>query len=550
MFKIFTKIFGSKYERDVKTYSANVDTTNEFAEQYQSLSNDELREKTNDFKQRITEHLKDIDAEIASLRIDAEETTDFHLKEELYKELDEAIKDRDKSIEEILILILPEAFAVVKETCRRFFNTSDIVVTATEHDRNLSARKNYIQINGGEATWKNEWTAAGGHIRWNMIPYDVQLIGGMVLHDGKVAEMATGEGKTLVATLPAYLNALAGGGVHIVTVNDYLARRDNEWVGPIFEFLFLTVDCIDKHKPHSAERKIAYNSDITYGTNSEFGFDYLRDNMVRSPEEQVQRKHHYCMVDEVDSVLIDDARTPLIISGPVPEGAEEQEYMELRPYVEKLIEGQRRMATQYLADARKMYNEGKIGVDEGEAGMALLRSHRALPKNRPLIKYLSEDGIKVLLQKTENNYMQEQSKKMHLVDEPLLFTIDEKNRQVELTERGTEYLSKYNSDTNFFILPDIVSEIQHITENEEMQGDAEVEAKQQLAQDFSIKSRRLHAISQLLKAYTLFDRDEEYVVIEGQVKIVDESTGRLMEGRRYSDGLHQALEAKENVKVG
>ncbi len=550
MFKIFTKLFGSKYDRDVKSYGANVEITNEFAAQYESLSNDELRQKTTEFKQRIAEHLKDIDAEIATLKTDAEETIDFTLKEELYKELDEAIKERDKSIEEILNVILPEAFAVVKETCRRFFNNSEITVSTTEHDKNLAARKNHITINGDKAVWKNEWMAAGGHVKWNMIPYDVQLIGGMVLHDGKVAEMATGEGKTLVATMPAYLNALAGEGVHIVTVNDYLARRDSEWVGPIFEFLLLTVDCIDKHRPHSAERKIAYNSDITYGTNSEFGFDYLRDNMVRSPEEQVQRKHHYCMVDEVDSVLIDDARTPLIISGPVPEGAEEQEYMELRPYVEKLIDAQRRLATQYLADARKLYNEGAIGVDEGEAGMSLLRSHRALPKNRPLIKYLSEDGIKVLLQKTENHYMQEQSKRMHLVDEPLYFTIDEKNRQVELTERGTEYLSKYNSDTNFFILPDIVSELQHITENDELNGDAETEAKQQLAQDFSIKSRRLHAISQLLKAYTLFERDDEYVVIEGQVKIVDESTGRLMEGRRYSDGLHQALEAKENVKVG
>ena len=406
MFKIFTKLFGSKYERDVKSYSSNVEITNEFAAQYESLSNDELRQKTTEFKQRIADHLKDIDAEIATLKTDAEETLDFTLKEELYKELDEAIKERDKSIEEILKIILPEAFAVVKETCRRFFNNSELTVTATDHDKNLAARKSHITVNGDKATWKNEWMAAGGHVKWNMIPYDVQLIGGMVLHDGKVAEMATGEGKTLVATMPAYLNALAGEGVHIVTVNDYLARRDSEWVGPIFEFLLLTVDCIDKHRPHSAERKIAYNSDITYGTNSEFGFDYLRDNMVRSPEEQVQRKHHYCMVDEVDSVLIDDARTPLIISGPVPEGAEEQEYMELRPYVEKLIDAQRKLATQYLADARKLYNEGAIGVDEGEAGMSLLRSHRALPKNRPLIKYLSEDGIKVLLPKTENHYMQ------------------------------------------------------------------------------------------------------------------------------------------------
>ncbi|MFZ1676885.1 MAG: preprotein translocase subunit SecA, partial [Saprospiraceae bacterium] len=377
MFKFITKVFGSKYDRDVKTYGPNVEIINEFAAQYEHLSNDELRQKTNEFKHRIADYLKDIDEEIATLKTDAEEEIDFTVKEELYKELDEVTKERDKSLEEILKIILPEAFAVVKETCRRFVKNENLIVTATDHDRNLAPNKPYITISEDQATYKNEWMAAGGHIKWNMVPYDVQLIGGMVLHDGKVAEMGTGEGKTLVATLPAYLNALAGQGVHIVTVNDYLARRDGEWVGPIFEFLFLTVDCIDKHKPHSAERKIAYTSDITYGTNSEFGFDYLRDNMVRSPEEQVQKKHHYCMVDEVDSVLIDDARTPLIISGPVPEGMEEQEYLELKPYVEKLIDAQRRLSTQYLTEARKLYNEGKIGPLEGEAGMALLRSYRA-----------------------------------------------------------------------------------------------------------------------------------------------------------------------------
>ncbi len=550
MLKIFTKIFGSKYERDVKTYAPLVETTNEFAEQFKILSHDELRTKTLEFRERIAIFLKEIDEEIATLKTDAEEETDFSLKEELYKELDAAIKDRDKSLEDVLKDLLPEAFAVIKETSRRFVENDTITVFATDHDRDMAARKSYVTIEGEKAHWKNEWVAAGGQIHWNMVPYDVQLIGGMVLHDGKIAEMATGEGKTLVATLPAYLNALAGLGVHIVTVNDYLARRDSEWVGPIFEFLLLTVDCIDRHKPHSPERKRAYTSDITYGTNSEFGFDYLRDNMVRSLEEQVQRKHHYCMVDEVDSVLIDDARTPLIISGPVPEGAEEQEYMELRPYVEKLMDAQRKLATQYLAEARKLFQEGKSGHQEGDAGMALLRSYRALPKNRPLIKFLSEDGVKVALQRSENHYMQEQSKNMHLVDEPLLFTIDEKNRQIELTENGSEYLAKYNADPNFFILPDIVAEMQAITGNPSLQGEALVEAKQHLAQDFSIKSRRLHAINQLLKAYTLFEKDEEYVVLEGQVKIVDEQTGRLMEGRRYSDGLHQALEAKENVKVG
>ncbi len=333
MFKIFTKIFGSKYERDVKTYSPKVEMINEFASEYQALSNDALRQKTLEFRHRISEHLKTTDEDIASLRLDAEETIDFHVKEDLYKELDESMKNRDKDLEEFLLDLLPEAFAVVKETCSRFVQNATLAVKATDHDRDMAARKSHVTIDGDTATWKNEWNAAGGLIKWNMIPYDVQLIGGMVLHDGKIAEMATGEGKTLVATLPAYLNALAGQGVHIVTVNDYLARRDCEWVGPIFEFLMMTVDCIDKYKPHSPDRKRAYVCDITYGTNSEFGFDYLRDNMVRSPEEQVQRKYHYCMVDEVDSVLIDDARTPLIISGPVPEGAEEQEYMELRHYV-------------------------------------------------------------------------------------------------------------------------------------------------------------------------------------------------------------------------
>lgn len=550
MFKFFTKVFGSKYERDVKAYSPLVEITNEFAEAYQKLTNEQLRNKTLEFRERIAAYLSDIDHEIASLRTDAEEDTDFSVKEELYKELDEAVKERDKSLEEVLKEILPEAFAVIKETCRRFFNNETIPTLATDHDRNLAATKSYVTIEGDKAIWKNEWMAAGGLIKWNMIPYDVQLIGGMVLHDGKIAEMGTGEGKTLVATLPAYLNALAGLGVHIVTVNDYLARRDSEWVGPIFEFLMMHVDCIDKHKPHSPERKRAYISDITYGTNSEFGFDYLRDNMVRSPEEQVQRKYHYCMVDEVDSVLIDDARTPLIISGPVPEGAEEQEYMELRPYVEKLIDAQRKLATQYLAEARKLFQEGKTGNNEGEAGLALLRSYRALPKNRPLIKFLSEDGVKVMLNRTENHYMQEQNKHMHIADEPLLFTIDEKNRQIELTERGADYLNKYNTDPQFFVMPDIVAEMQAITDNPELKGEQAVEARQELARNFSIKSRRLHAINQLLKAYTLFEKDEEYVVLEGEVKIVDEQTGRLMEGRRYSDGLHQALEAKENVKVG
>jgi preprotein translocase subunit SecA len=460
------------------------------------------------------------------------------------------IKEKDQHLEDILNEILPEAFAVVKETSRRFKENEFLEVTATDFDRDLAAKNSYVTIQGDKAIWANRWMAAGGEIKWDMVHYDVQLIGGMVLHDGKIAEMATGEGKTLVATLPAYLNGLSGEGVHLITVNDYLARRDSEWVGPIFEFLFLTVDCIDKYRPHSPERIRAYRCDVTYGTNSEFGFDYLRDNMVRSTTELVQRKHHFAMVDEVDSVLVDDARTPLIISGPVSQDAEDQEYIALRPNVERLVNAQRKLATDYLATAKSLISKGNTGHEEGEGGMALLRAYRALPKYRPLTKFLSEDGVRISMQKAENFYMQEQSKNMHIVDEPLLFTIDEKNRSVDLTEHGAEYLAKGGDDPNLFVMPDIGSEIVEIEENETLKDAQKKEAKQVLIEDYSIKSKRLHAVSQLLKAYTLFERDEEYVVLDGQVKIVDEQTGRMMEGRRYSDGLHQALEAKENVKVG
>lgn len=556
MFKSITnslkKVFGTKYERDVKTYMPIVHEINEIFEELQSLSNDELRNKTYQFRETIAEHLSGINEDIATIKQQAADEEDLLEKENLYAQIDELLEERDKHLEVILKEILPEAFAVVKETARRFSQNETIEVTATDHDRELAsnANKSYISIQGNTASWKNSWTAAGGEITWNMLHYDVQLIGGMVLHDGKIAEMATGEGKTLVATLPAYLNGLSGEGVHVITVNDYLARRDCEWVGPIFEFLFLTVDCIDKYRPHSEERRKAYLSDITYGTNNEYGFDYLRDNMVRSVDEMVQRKHHFTMIDEVDSVLIDDARTPLIISGPVPKGTEDQEYLALKPKVESLIAAQRKLATQYLTEAKQLFKEDKIGYQEGEAGMALLRAYRALPKYRPLIKFLSGEGIKVNLQKAENFYMQEQSKNMHLVDEPLLFTIDEKNRNVELTELGSEFLARGSEDTNFFILPDIATGMMEIDSNEELSSDELAEAKNKLAQDFAVKSKRLHSISQLLKAYTLFERDDEYVVIDGQVKIVDEQTGRMMEGRRYSDGLHQALEAKENVKVG
>ena len=550
MLDFLKKVFGTKYDKDAKAIQPYVDKTNAYFEEYQDLTNDELRNKTNEFRKRIAEYLAEADEQIKEMETISMEDGDLSAKEEMYRQIDELKEHRDELLEEVLMEILPEAFAVVKETANRFSNNTEIEVTATDHDRELAANNDYVQIKGDKAIWKNSWVAAGGEITWNMVHYDVQLIGGYVLHSGKIAEMQTGEGKTLVATLPAYLNGLSGLGVHVITVNDYLARRDSEWVGPIFQFLFLTVDCIDKYQPHSAQRAAAYKCDITYGTNNEFGFDYLRDNMVRSQEERVQGKHHYAMIDEVDSVLIDDARTPLIISGPVTEGSEEQEYQALRPKVERLISQQRKMATEYLANAKKLFKEGNKGFEEGDTGMALLRAYRALPKYRPLIKFLSEEGVKAVLQKAENYYMQEQSKNMYLVDEPLLFTIDEKNRGVELTDQGSEYLSKGENDARFFILPDIASEMQALESKAEEDGLDVSEEKASLIQDYSIKSRRLHAVNQLLKAYTLFEREEEYVVIDGQVKIVDEQTGRMMEGRRYSDGLHQALEAKENVKVG
>lgn len=547
-FNFIAKLFSNKHERDVKGYWPVVEQINQHFESLKALSNDELRSKTKEFKEKIKNHLRGVQEDINTTIREAEETEDIKVKEELFKSIDELKKEKDKHLEDILKELLPEAFAVMKETARRFKENKVLEVTATEHDRDLAAYKNYILIDGNKAKYQNTWIAAGGQILWDMVHYDVQLIGGMVLHDGKIAEMATGEGKTLVATLPAYLNALGEEGVHIVTVNDYLAKRDSEWIGPLFEFLMMMVDCIDKYQPHSPGRIKAYRSDVTYGTNSEFGFDYLRDNMVRSKEELVQRKAHYAMVDEVDSVLVDDARTPLIISGPVEEGEEEQEYNELKPKVEKLIEVQRRLSTEYLTEAKRLIKEG-TGYEEGEAGMALLRAHRSLPKSRPLIKFLSEEGVKVTLQKAENFYMQEQERNMPKVDAPLYFVIDEKNRSVQLTEKGAEYLARGENDNSFFVLPDLGVEMHKIDQSDNP-ASVKKEMREKLILDYSIKSRRLHSVSQLLKAYTLFERDEEYVVIEGQVKIVDEQTGRMMEGRRYSDGLHQALEAKENVKVG
>ncbi len=544
------KVFGTKTDRDVKAVMPLVDATNEQFELLQNVSTDELRAKTLDFRARIKAHLEGITADIEEVKAEVENTADFAEKESLFEDVDALIKERDQHLEDILLEILPEAFAVVKETARRFKENDTITVKATELDRELAANNNkeYVSIDGDQSRWQTSWTAAGAQITWDMVHYDVQLIGGIVLHQGKIAEMQTGEGKTLVATLPAYLNGLSGEGVHVVTVNDYLARRDCEWIGPVLEFLGLTIDCIDRYRPHSEERKAAYRCDIVYGTNNEFGFDYLRDNMVRSQGELVQGKHHFAMIDEIDSVLIDDARTPLIISGPVDKGDEHQ-YASLKPYVEKIVGAQRKITQDYLVEAKKLFKEGNLGTDEGQAGMALLRAHHGLPKHRPLIKFLGEQGVKVEMQKTENYYMQEQSKNMHVVDDELFFVIDEKNNIIDLTDKGADFLAKLNADPDFFVMPDIAEEMMKI-EASDMPMDEQDSKKQTLIADYTVKAERLHSISQLLKAYTLFERDDQYLVIDGQVKIVDEQTGRTMEGRRYSDGLHQALEVKENVKVG
>ena len=550
MFDFIKKMFGTKADRDVQSYMPLITEINRNFESYASLTNDELRQKTNEFRGRIKQHLEGIDNDITSLENQAKATNNIHEKEDFFDEIDKLKKERDKHLEDILQQILPEAFAVVKETARRLSINEELEVTATDHDFALAGKADYIRIEDGKAFWKNSWKAGGVDIKWNMLHYDVQLIGGMVLHSGKIAEMATGEGKTLVASLPAYLNGLSGEGVHIVTVNDYLAKRDSQWNGPLFQFLLLTVDCIDNYRSNSQERRSAYLCDIVYGTNNEFGFDYLRDNMVTSPDELVQRKHHYAMVDEVDSVLIDDARTPLIISGPIPQGADDQEYNELKPRVERMVDAQRKLATNYIIEAKKLIGAGNSGVNEGEGGIALFRSYRALPKNRALIKYLSEEGVKVILQKTENHFMQEQSKHMHTADEPLLFTIEEKTRSVELTEKGAEYMAQGMEDGDFFALPDLALGLHNIEQDNALSVEERAEAKEKLIQEYTIKSTRLHSINQLLKAYALFEKDTDYILVNGEVKIVDEQTGRVMEGRRYSDGLHQALEAKENVKVG
>jgi len=548
MLDFMKKMLGNKSQRDIKAISPMVDKTIETYEVVKQLSNDELREKTLDFRNRIKDFLfiKEKEIEEMKSRINSEDI-DIDEKEKLYTDLDRLEKESYDLSQEVLIEILPEAFSVVKETARRFFENEYVEVTATQFDRDLAAKKSSIEIIGDKARYSSSWIAGGNKIKWDMVHYDCQLIGGLVLHEGKIAEMATGEGKTLVATLPVYLNALPGKGVHIVTVNDYLAKRDSEWMGTLFEFHGLKVDCIDRHEPNSEARRNAYLADITYGTNNEFGFDYLRDNMTGNPEELVQRPHNYAIVDEVDSVLIDDARTPLIISGPTPKG-ENQLFDDLKPNVTKLYNAQRNLVTKLLSEAKLLSDNPDNAENLKKAGEQLLRAHHGLPKNKALIKFLSEPGMKALMQKTENFYMAEQSKNMHIIDDQLYFVIDEKNNTIELTDQGIDLLTESYDEPQFYILPDIGAEIAEM-ERQNLSEQEKLEKKDTLMRDYSIKSERVHTVNQLLKAYALFEIDVEYVVIDNKVKIVDEQTGRILEGRRYSEGLHQAIEAKENVKI-
>jgi len=542
-FNSILKFFiGDKTKKDIKSILPIVEEIKSFESEISKLNNDELREQTLNFKSEIELSINDVKNRIKELKEAVDKTDDFDEKEELYTQIDSCEEESYKITEDTLNKILPKAFAVVKETAKRFFNNKEIIVKATAFDREISANKEYVQLNQDNAIWKNSWDAAGKPITWDMIHYDVQLIGGITMHQGKIAEMQTGEGKTLVATLPVYLNALSGRGVHIVTVNDYLAKRDSAWMAPIFEFHGLKIDCINYYKPNSQERKNAYNADITYGTNNEFGFDYLRDNMANSPDDLVQRKHNYAIVDEVDSVLVDDARTPLIISGAVPQG-DKHEFNELKPKIEKIVSVQRQLLTATLAEAKK--NISNNNRDEG--AFSLLRVYRGIPKNKALIKYLSEEGVKQLLQKTENFYMQDNNREMPKIDEALYYVIDEKNNQIELTDKGIEFLSG-KEDPDFFIMPEIGMEISNI-ESKGYKPEKEAALKEELYRDFNIKSERIHSINQLLKAYALFEKDIQYVVMDNKVMIVDEQTGRIMDGRRYSDGLHQAIEAKENVKI-
>ncbi len=543
------KLFGNKASRDNKALQPILDKTLEAYEKIKNLDTDALRHKTVEFKEYINNYIADDEARIKELKLKAEdEDLDLEKKNDIYEQIDKLEKHVLERIEEALNNIMPEAFAVLKETAKRFKENEVVEATATELDRDLAARFDHINVEGDKVYYDNSWVAGGNTITWDMVPYNVQVIGGAVLHQGKIAEMATGEGKTLVATFPVYLNALAGRGVHVVTVNDYLAKRDSEWMGTIYEFLGLTVDCIDKHEPNSQARRNAYLADITYGTNNEFGFDYLRDNMTGNPEELVQRKHHFAIVDEVDSVLIDDARTPLIISGPTPRG-DHQEFDILKGDVVKLYEAQKRLVTLCLAEAKKILTDPNATEDQKRHGAdQLFRAYRGLPKNNALIKFLSEEGMRTLMQKTEGFYLQEQQKNMHIIDDELYFVIDEKLHSVDLTEKGIDELTKAYNDQTFFILPDVGSEIAEL-ERSELPNDEKLMKKSELLRNYSEKSERLHTVQQLLKAYTLFEKDVDYVIMDNKIKIVDEQTGRIMEGRRWSDGLHQAVEAKENVHI-
>ena len=544
--KVLSKLFGNKSTRDMKLIQPWVEKVKAAYPAISALDNDALRAKTKELQQRIQGSADDLKEKIAELKGKIEETP-LEDREVIFNRIDKLEKEVLDRYEKALDEALPEAFAIVKDTARRFSENAEIEVTATDFDRELAATHDFVRIEGDKAIYQNHWVAGGNDMVWNMVHYDVQLFGGVVLHQGKIAEMATGEGKTLVATLPVFLNALTGNGVHVVTVNDYLAKRDSEWMGPLYMFHGLSVDCIDKHQPNSEARRRAYRADITFGTNNEFGFDYLRDNMAMSPKDLVQRAHNYAIVDEVDSVLIDDARTPLIISGPVPKG-DDQLFEQYQPLVEKLVGVQRQLATQYLTEAKQLIGSGDKKKEE-EGFLQLFRSHKALPKNRPLIKFLSEAGIKSGMLKTEEIYMENNNKRMPEATDPLYFVVDEKLHSVDLTDKGNEWLAKAVNDATLFVLPDITTELSQLESDKTLTDEERVNRKDALLADYAIKSERVHTIVQLLKAYTMFNKDEEYVVMDGQVKIVDEQTGRIMEGRRWSDGLHQAVEAKEHVKV-
>ena len=545
--KLLSKIFGNKSTRDMKEIQPWVEKIKKAEPAIQALDNDGLRAKTQELKNIIQSSANDIKEKITELKGKIEDTP-IEDREPIFSQIDklekEVLERYDKKLDEVL----PDAFAIVRETARRFSQNEEITVTATDFDRELAATHDFVRIDGDKAIYQNHWIAGGNEITWNMVHYDVQLFGGVVLHQGKIAEMATGEGKTLVATLPVFLNALTGNGVHVVTVNDYLAKRDSEWMGTIYMFHGLSVDCIDKHQPNSAARRKAYQADITFGTNNEFGFDYLRDNMAISPEDLVQRAHNYAIVDEVDSVLIDDARTPLIISGPVPKG-DDQMFEQFQPLVENLVNVQRQLATKYLAEAKQLISENKDKESVTQGFLQLFRSHKALPKNKPLIKYLSETGIKAGMLKTEAYYMENNNKLMPEATDPLYFVVDEKQKSVDLTDKGNEWLAKQVSDSDLFVLPDITSQLSALEAENDLSEEDKLNKKDELLTNYAIKSERVHTLQQLLKAYTMFNRDDDYVVIDGQVKIVDEQTGRIMEGRRWSDGLHQAVEAKEHVKI-